>query len=239
MKIRTGHVAEIPQRTARVTIMVSLAAIIAVLLVLPGLARPGQPDHSGFDYLLKKYVENGLVDYIGMKRDHELLISYIVGLRDSSAPYYEEWDRDTRIAFWINAYNAITIHAIVINYPIEYGSLISRIRFPRNSIRQIKDVWSTPYFELAGQPRTLDEIEHRILRAEFGDPRIHFTLVCASIGCPLLAGEAYSGRRLGERLDEDADRFANDREKVRIDTESNKLLCVIHLQVVRRGLHRA
>ncbi|MFH1312514.1 MAG: DUF547 domain-containing protein [Candidatus Eisenbacteria bacterium] len=144
-------------------------------------------------------------------------------MSDSSSSYYATWSRDEQISFWLNAYNAITIYAIVSNYPIEPGVWLSRVRFPKNSIRQIKDVWSTEYFDLAGKPRSLNQIEHEILRREFGEPRIHFALVCASVGCPPLANEPYAGDRLEAQLKRDAHGFINDRDKVYVDKEENIL----------------
>jgi len=217
-------------------IIVTAVLTAALSMLNPGTSRAtppsygeqpvqtGQPDHSGLNRLLTRHSRGGLVDYAGMKDDSGLLLRYIEGLRDSSALYYVEWDRSTQMAFWINAYNAITIYAIITSYPIEFGGLLSRMRFPKSSIRQIKNVWDTAYFELAGSPYTLDEIEHEILRVKFADPRIHFTLVCASKGCPQLAGKAYSGEDLEERLEMDTARFINDRDKVWIDEASNQLL---------------
>jgi hypothetical protein len=74
-----------------------------------------------------------------------------------------------------------------------------------------------------GKEITLNEIEHEILRKEYGDPRIHFALVCAAMGCPILSDEVYRGESLDEQLERDAIRFINNEEKVRLDTEENRL----------------
>ncbi|HXG71649.1 MAG TPA: DUF547 domain-containing protein, partial [Gemmatimonadaceae bacterium] len=108
------------------------------------------------------------------------------------------WSREQRMAFWINAYNAFTLRAIVDHYPIRSGVLT---RHPRNSIRQIDGVWTTLKWRAAGRSVTLDDIEHRILRPEFKDARIHFAVNCASVSCPPLALEPYRARTLDAQLD--------------------------------------
>ena len=181
------------------------------------------PDHSMWDEILMKYTENGLVDYAALKKDSSGLDAYLAMLTSASAEDFGEWNRDEKMAFWINAYNAVTIHGILINYPIQPGGFMARRRFPQSSIRQIKNFWKTKFIELAGKPVTLDEIEHEILRREFADPRIHFSIVCASLGCPVLSGRAYTAERLKKQLREDAMRFISDPKKVRLDRDKNFL----------------
>ena len=72
-----------------------------------------------------------------------------------------------------------------------------------------------------GRKTTLNQIEHEILRKEFADPRIHFSIVCASIGCPDLYSKAYKGESLERQLNNDASQFINNADKVRLDTVSN------------------
>lgn len=201
--------------------------LFACLLMLSSAATraecAGEVDHSPYDAFLKGHTRGGLVDYRAIKKDMSGLEAYLATLTDSSAVHYKTWSREAKMAFWINAYNAVTIYAIVINYPIEGGGFISKKRFPRNSIRQIEDVWDTEYIKLAGKPVTLDEIEHEILRKQFGDPRIHFALVCASRGCPLLSDDAYSAGALDDQLEQDAIRFVNDGDRVRVNVTRGRL----------------
>jgi hypothetical protein len=150
------------------------------------------------------------------------LSAYLRSLSDSSAAYYKTWDRDTRMAFWINAYNAVTIYAVVANYPIK-GDGSKDKKVPSNSIRQIDAVWDTAYVELAGRPVTLSEIENDVLRKEFGDPRINFALVRATRGGPLLSGDAYVADSLEVMLERDAHRFVNDGDKVRVNITRGRL----------------
>jgi hypothetical protein len=118
------------------------------------------------------------------------------------------------MAFWINAYNFFTLHAIVDHYPIR-GSWFSR--YPRNSIRQIDGVWTRLTWRVAGRTVSLDDIEHRILRPEFRDPRIHFAVNCASNGCPPLRGEPYRAGTLDAQLDDNARQFLASSHGLRVD----------------------
>lgn len=181
-------------------------------------------DHSLFDSILQKHVQNGLVDYSSIQVDTRgELNKYLTNLESVTARQYEEWTINEQIVFWINAYNAITIEGILRNYPIEYGGLIARTRFPKSSIRQISKFWDTAFVNLLGKEVTLNEIEHEILRGEFKDPRIHFVLVCASIGCPLLENRAFVSENLDSRLDLATRDFVQNNDKVRLDRASETL----------------
>lgn len=180
--------------------------------------------HDPFNSFLQKYVnDKGLVDYQGIKNDGKLLDEYLTMIRNLDPDKFEKWSRKEKMAFWINAYNAITIKGIVMNYPIEYGSVISRARFPKNSIRQIDDFWDKIFIQVMGKDISLNEIEHEILRKKYKDPRIHFVLVCAAIGCPILEDSAFYGKNLDQRLENAARAFINNPDKVRLDRDNNTL----------------
>ncbi len=206
------------------SIVISAIAVICLFLSLFMTPAAAQPlDHSLWDEILMKYTENGLVEYSTLKKDSSDLDAYLAMLTRNSASGFESWSREEQMVFWINAYNAVTIHGILLNYPIRLGGFFARRRFPQNSIRQIKDFWDTELIELAGRPVTLDEIEHEELRGKFKDPRIHFSIVCASTGCPVLLDRAYTVEHLSEQLGRDAIRFIADPGKVRLDRENNVL----------------
>ena len=183
----------------------------------------GQMDHHQFDELLNAYVDNGQVDYKKFKTNVGSLNLYIQALESVTAEVYGSWEPNSQKAFWINAYNAVTIQVILDHYPIKPGGFIARARFPKNSIRQIDDVWDSDWVTLVGEKRTLNEIEHEILRKEFKDPKLHFVLVCASIGCPLLENSAYFADDLEQRLEQAAENFINNPHKVRLDKKENIL----------------
>lgn len=178
-------------------------ALCAVLFVAVPLVGADQFDHGYATYgaVLRAYVTPPRVDYGALKATRASL-DRSVGEFDAAATRAEPaWTREQRMAFWINAYNAFTLQAIVDHYPIRSGWLT---RYPRNSIRQIDGVWTTLKWRAAGRTVTLDDIEHRILRPEFKDARIHFAVNCASTSCPPLAAEPYRARTLDAQLDDAA-----------------------------------
>jgi len=160
-------------------------------------------DHEYLKYaaLLNTYVRGSRVDYAALHRNRVQLDGVISQFAVPARTEESEWTRAQRMALWINAYNALTLHAVVEHYPIEAGWFS---RGPRNSIRQIEGVWTALTWNVAGRKVTLDDIEHRILRPSFGDPRIHFAINCASMSCPPLAAIPYRAAHLDAQLDEAA-----------------------------------
>jgi Protein of unknown function, DUF547 len=203
-------------------------AVAVVLLIglagdpLSGRAQPREEGKQPFDYadyaeVLKIYVsDKGMVDYKQLKAHPEKLLAYVAAIARMPRSHYRRWDDHTKIAFWLNAYNGLTLKAIIDNYPIKSSFLKSRI-YPKNSIRQISGVWDKIKFRVMGQRVTLSHIEHEILRAQFNEPRIHMVLVCAAMGCPSLRNEPYVGDRLEEQLDDQSRDFLGHRLKFRID----------------------
>jgi hypothetical protein len=181
---------------------------------LRGKDRAMKFDHSHSIYgaLLKRYVRNARVDYKGFIASGEEFDAYLRNLGTVSDGDYANWSEEEKRAFWINAYNAFTIQAIIDHYPIKERSLIG-LFFPKNSILQIGGVWSKLQFRAAGKMVTLGEIEHEILRKQFNEPRIHFAIVCASLGCPDLTNEAFRAAVINEQLETRAGEFINNREK--------------------------
>lgn len=158
-------------------------------------------DHSTWDGLLKIYVnDRGQVDYRGWKASadatrqlDEYLAMLSTGDADGVAP------SEAKLAFWINAYNAVTVKGILREYPTT--SI-------RNHTAKLwgYNIWKNLKLRVDGQTPSLEDIEHKTLRP-MGDPRIHFAIVCASIGCPRLLNEAYVADRLDEQLDSNAENF--------------------------------
>lgn len=165
----------------------------------------GSFDHSSYDALLKKYVDDeGLVAYRSWKeKDLKALEEYLQEI--SRTDPEKLGSKEERLAFWINTYNALTIRGIMQFYPLEsIKDKVSRF-FGYN-------IWKDYQIEIAGRERSLDDIEHGILR-KMGEPRIHFALVCASIGCPKLQRDAYTGKELDAQLHRSARQFLNDPKK--------------------------
>ncbi len=177
--------------------------------------------HSIYDALLKKHVRNGRVDYKGFKTSSDDFDTYLRELASVNERDYAGWSREEKLAFWINAYNSFTIKAVIDNYPIK-GSVFSL--YPRNSIRHIDGVWDKLQFQAVGRKVTLEEIEHEILRKQFNEPRIHFAIACASLGCPDLGSEAYKADKINKQLESAAIEFINNPQKgVSINPADNNL----------------
>ena len=172
-------------------------------------------DHSSWDRLLHKYVDaDGMVNYRGLKSsasDLRTLNDYLASL--STASTSRPASREAKLAFWINAYNAVTIHGILREYPT------SSIR--NHTAKLVGyNIWHDLQLYVGGRPYSLDHIEHKILRP-MGDPRIHFAIVCASIGCPRLLNEAWVTSRVATQLDTNAKDFFSRPQNFRFD-ESKK-----------------
>ena len=197
--------------TARARVASVTLVAIAVLLGGTAAARNGvtsrSDPHRDWNALLHRHVRGGLVDYDGFQRDRAILARYLESLAPSRATLL----RTDEIAFWINAYNAATIELVVRERAARGGQL--------RSIRDIPAAWSRPRWKIAGEERTLDEIEHEILRKRFHEPRVHVALVCASRSCPALRPSAYEGEFLDAQLDSAAREFMLDptRNRVRPD----------------------
>jgi len=171
-----------------------LAAILS-----SALAVTAPFDHSAFDSLLRAHVTDGLVDYDAFARSSGFR-AYLASLDGARL---EGWGESERLAFWINTYNAWTIEQV--NRHHERDSIRN---IPRPlGLTPLQGPWSERMVRAAGRELTLDEIEHEIVRKEFEEPHIHFALVCAALSCPPLRGEAYTGARLEEQLDDQARTF--------------------------------
>ncbi|GEA06386.1 DUF547 domain-containing protein [Alteromonas sp. KUL42] len=169
--------------------------------------------HSGFDSLLRKHVitiDNGAstqVDYAGFMRDKPLLDDYLSELTKVEQTTFDSWSDNHQLAFLINAYNAHTIALILTEYP------------DITSIRDLGSFFSSPWKKeiapLLGEIRTLDDIEHNLIRGDnkYQEPRIHFAVNCASIGCPALREESYTGEKLETQLQGQTERFLADKTR--------------------------
>lgn len=168
-------------------------------------------DHSGWDTLLQRYVdERGFVDYAAWKSaaaDQQALDGYLRLL--SSASLSGKTTREARLAFWINAYNAVTVKGILREYPT------SSIRNHTAKLYGY-NIWKDLVLPVEGRNYSLEQIEHEVLR-KLSEPRIHFAIVCASIGCPRLLNRAYTASELDEQLSVNAKAFFADKTKFTYD----------------------
>lgn len=202
----------------------ALCSVIAVLLLAAGNAVAAfDHTHASWDALLRRYVivaQDGSasrVDYARFGADRSAFQSCLDALSSVTEAEYRGWTREQRLAFLVNAYNAFTVKLVLTRYPDmtsikDLGSLLS-------------SPWKKKFFMLLGAERSLDEIEHGLIRAPgaFDEPRIHFALNCASIGCPMLRDRAYVAERLDAQLEDSLRRFLGDRSRNRYDPASGEL----------------
>jgi len=201
-----------------------------LLLLLAGgaLARPAVAQdfdhaHAVWTVLLKKHVvvqrggQASQVRYAGFAADRAALKAYLDTLSAVGEPTFAGWTKPQQMAFLINAYNAFTVELILTRWP---------------KLESIKDLgsflqspWKPKLVPLLGGKVSLDDIEHEMLRARgrYDDPRVHFAVNCASIGCPALREEAFDAARLEAQLDEQAQRFMSDRSRNRYNAARGRL----------------
>jgi hypothetical protein len=218
-------------RTAK--FVAQLAALVAVTLPLAGyvsiealFAPKAEPwprwqapdpaseatvDHAAWGRLLESYLRPGpLSDEDGVNHfdyaavtiaDRAALGRYIT---DLAALRIDDYSRSEQFAYWVNLYNALTVHVVLSHYPVA-------------SIRDI-DVspglfsdgpWDRPLVIVAGEALTLNDIEHRILRPIWQDPRIHYAVNCASVGCPNLQAVPFTAENAEELLESAARAYVN------------------------------
>lgn len=179
-----------------------------------------------WDHLLKRYVnDQGRVDYEAWKsHDADTLRQWLEGFSEEDAlPSSTQFTPDAqRLATWINFYNALTIAKVMDRYPVR--SIQPKILGIPNWIAFLA-FFVRPAYRLNSNAISLNHIEHHILRQEFQEPRIHFALVCASLGCPLLRQGAYRPSQVYDQLEDDAHRFITNPDKVRYDVSTNILYC--------------
>lgn len=215
-------------RFVLLTVAVAAAAAVAWYqsrpLVLVGRAWPaadrvmlGSVSHQTWDDLLRRYVDaDGLVDYAGWQQsadDMERLEEYLAAL--SRVDEARGATTSQRLAFWINAYNAVTVRGILREYPTSSIQNHAARVWGFNIWRDLKLI-------VGDRRYSLGQIEHSILRT-LNEPRIHFAIVCASRGCPRLLDEAYTSERLDEQLRENTLAFFADPTKCRVEPLRNEL----------------
>ena len=170
--------------------------------------------------MLREYVDDGGIDYASwqVKSANELQ-RWLAKVQSINL---EGIGRDSAIAFLLNLYNALTVQQVLLKYPIK--SICPRVLGIPNWLSFLQ-FFQKKIYTLDGRPLSLNGIEHGILRRNYSEPRIHFALVCASKGCPLLRSGAYQPELLPMQLEEDAYRFINNPAKVRYDAHHRTLYC--------------
>ncbi len=160
-----------------------------------------------YNSVLQKFIHGEKVDYNLLKEQRAELDHFILQLAGAKLGTMSEREQ---LAFWLNAYNGITLRSIIDNYPVK-------------SIQNIDGVWTKTKWHVADQEVTLDYIEHKIIRPTFNDARIHFAVNCASIGCPPLLNQAYTGQTVDSLLNLVASQFVMNTNRHAINFENQTI----------------
>ena len=196
-----------------------LAMVLLATLTSSVFGQDFDQRHTDWTTLLEKHVHwspdgtASAVDYAGFQSEEKALQRYLDRLSAVPLKRYQAWPETQRQAFLINAYNAFTVALILTRYP------------DLDSIKDLGGLFSSPwkqtFFTLLGKTRSLDEVEHDLLRGapDFDQPRIHFAVNCASIGCPALRPQAYVGEQLETQLEDQTRRFLRDRSRNRVNAD--------------------
>ncbi|MBL9175135.1 MAG: DUF547 domain-containing protein [Verrucomicrobiales bacterium] len=201
----------------RKTRLLGILAILTAWTLHPADGRAGDPfdqTHAEFQRVLVASATQAGVDYAHLKRSPDLLNGYLLRIASLDAAEFASWDRRDRLALLINLYNATTLRVVRDHYPV--ASIRNIGLLPGAAWRESSVRWG-------GNAISLDHLEHKILRAEYQEPRIHFALVCAARGCPPLRLEPYRGQDLERQLDEQARAFLAQSEKNRFDPQTSTL----------------
>jgi hypothetical protein len=178
-------------------------------------------EHAAWTAVLRQHVRGDRFDYAALARDRKALDGYLDALGKVTREQYQGWERAQRYSFWINAYNAWTVRRVVDGWPVK-------------SIRDLGDeklsVWDRELVplahlvpELERKLLTLNDVEHKILRPTFLDPRVHAAVNCASLGCPPLRAEAFTATGLEAQLDQQVRGWLADRTRNRFDRQAGEV----------------
>lgn len=150
----------------------------------------GPPDVAAWAQILRDHVtDDGGFGYAALHSDASARAALDGYLDQVATAQPAGWPRDQRLAFYIDAYNALTIRQVVRRWPVE-------------NVTEEEGFFREREHTVAGRTLTLDALENELIRPDFGEPRIHFAINCASAGCPPLAAEPYTGAELDARLEE-------------------------------------
>ena len=176
------------------------------------------PDVARYESVLGKYVrEDGRVNYAGIAShpmDLSAFVAQIATVSPDSTPGLFK-NRETQLAYWLNAYNALVLHSFAADYPKKRERLTGLVGRASFFYRQ--------KHKMGGKDRTLGDLEDNTIRKLFREPRIHFALVCASASCPWLSRTGYTGENLDAHLEDDADRYFAQARNFQLDENKREV----------------
>ncbi len=169
--------------------------------------------YEDYAVVLSTYVDDqGLVNYEALQKNRQELDQFNGAIAIVKPETYNNWTEAEKIAFLINAYNAFTLQSIIDQKPL------------KKSIRDILGVWELNKFAIAGEEKTLNNIEHNTLRVDFNEPRIHAALVCAAMSCPPLRNEPFTAEKLDQQLEDQTQTWLSNPDiGFRIDREAGRV----------------
>lgn len=189
-----------------------LFLVLLSVITAPCTANARAFDHGPLDRVLSAFVDDaGNVDYAGLKADRAELDAYV----DSLAAVSPDSDpdrfptREARLAYWINAYNALVLRGVIDAYPVRSVK----------DIKMLSGFFNRTWFTVGGESLTLNGIEHDVIRDRFDEPRIHAAINCASVGCPVLERTAFFPETLDARLETVMRKFLNEDRNVTVDAD--------------------
>ncbi|WP_447968447.1 DUF547 domain-containing protein [Nitrospira sp. M1] len=194
---------------------ISVCVILVVFATQPAWAF----DFSTWDSLLKKYVKETTIDGVNLHGVYYQKLAQDPAYRNlvndlETASLSDLRTTQDKLAFWINVYNIMAVKMVLDHYPVE--SIKDAGSF-------FQAVWKKDVGTVGGKTRTLNEIEHEILR-KLSEPRIHVAIVCASVSCPDLRTEAYRVKDLNAQLDDQLQKFLANKDKgLRVNRAKNQV----------------
>lgn len=210
-----------PEFWTWICFVLPLAFVLAATTWATTHAAAAEVDHSAWNSLLKTYVKPGAdglnrVNYVAFKKSgHAALKTYLNGLQSVDPNGLAPAEQ---FAFYVNLYNAKTIDIVLDHYPVKS---IKDISLGGRLLASFTGgPWKAKVVKVNGTELSLDGIEHGILRPRFKDPRVHYAVNCASVGCPNLSTEAYTGAKLDAQLDASARSYVNSPRGFRFDGQT-------------------
>ncbi len=197
--------------------------IILFAILSTSWAHAFDHTHKVWTELLQKYVTSSehasTYNYKAHKQKRQSLDNYLATLSAVNFSEYKTFTRDQQLAFMMNAYNAFTIKFILDYYPVKSIKCIKSGILPCS----VNNPWDKLTFQFLGKETSLTALEHTYIRKLFNEPRIHFAINCASVGCPALDNNAYTDKDLEEMLKKATVRFLTDRSRNYLDEETNTI----------------
>jgi hypothetical protein len=212
------------------------------LALFPTSTRFQEPAEPGFDHehkqwtsVLAAHVHADRVDYAALARDRGVFDQYLAKLASQDRTEFAKWSKSERFAFWINAYNAFTVQAVLLNYPLQDIDSIRDV-----GGKQSGKIWKQRNLHLgqliedrAEAEISLEELLNLVLRPQFKDARVHAALCTSCLGSPALRAEAFRAADLDKQLDAAARAWLADPLRTRFSSQHKRVECSLALQTYR------